>query len=28
VLLGDDGAHWDVPVPAADVRQALDALIE
>jgi shikimate kinase/3-dehydroquinate synthase len=28
VLLGDDGARWDVPVPATDVRQALDALIE
>jgi shikimate kinase / 3-dehydroquinate synthase len=27
VLLGDDGAHWDVPVPAEDVRRALDDLI-
>jgi shikimate kinase/3-dehydroquinate synthase len=27
VLLGDDGAHWDVPVPADDVRRALDELI-
>ena len=27
VLLGDDGAHWDVPVPADDVRGALDELI-
>ncbi len=27
VLLGDDGAHWDVPVPAEDVRRALDELI-
>ena len=27
VLLGDDGPQWDVPVPAADVRTALDQLI-
>jgi hypothetical protein len=27
VLLGDDGAHWDVPVPSDDVRRALDELI-
>jgi 3-dehydroquinate synthetase/shikimate kinase len=27
VLLGDDGPAWDVPVPAADVRAALDELI-
>ena len=27
VLLGDDGAHWDVPVPADDVRRTLDDLI-
>jgi shikimate kinase/3-dehydroquinate synthase len=27
VLLGADGAHWDVPVPADDVRRALDELI-
>jgi shikimate kinase/3-dehydroquinate synthase len=27
VLLGDDGGHWDVPVPAEDVRRALDDLI-
>lgn len=27
VLLGDEGAHWDVPVPAEDVRRALDELI-
>jgi shikimate kinase/3-dehydroquinate synthase len=27
VLLGDAGAEWDVPVPAADVRSALDELI-
>jgi 3-dehydroquinate synthetase len=27
VLLGDDGPRWDVPVPEADVRRALDALI-
>jgi 3-dehydroquinate synthetase/shikimate kinase len=27
VLLGGDGPEWDVPVPAADVRQALDELI-
>jgi shikimate kinase/3-dehydroquinate synthase len=27
VLLGDEGAHWDVPVPADDVRRALDQLI-
>jgi shikimate kinase/3-dehydroquinate synthase len=27
VLLGDDGAHWDVPVPAEDVRRALDELV-
>jgi shikimate kinase/3-dehydroquinate synthase len=27
VLLGEDGAHWDVPVPADDVRRALDELI-
>jgi shikimate kinase / 3-dehydroquinate synthase len=27
VLLGDDGAHWHVPVPADDVRRALDELI-
>jgi len=27
VLLGDEGAHWDVPVPADDVRRALDELI-
>jgi shikimate kinase/3-dehydroquinate synthase len=27
VLLGADGAHWDVPVPAEDVRGALDELI-
>jgi shikimate kinase/3-dehydroquinate synthase len=27
VLLGDDGPEWDVPVPAADVRRALDELI-
>jgi shikimate kinase/3-dehydroquinate synthase len=27
VLLGDDGAHWDVSVPADDVRHALDELI-
>jgi len=27
VLVGDDGAHWDVPVPADDVRRALDELI-
>jgi 3-dehydroquinate synthetase len=27
VLLGDGGPQWDVPVPAADVRKALDELI-
>jgi hypothetical protein len=27
VLLGDDGGHWDVRVPAEDVRRALDELI-
>jgi shikimate kinase/3-dehydroquinate synthase len=27
VLLGEDRAHWDVPVPADDVRGALDELI-
>ena len=27
VLLGDDGPRWDVPVPADEVRAALDALI-
>jgi shikimate kinase / 3-dehydroquinate synthase len=27
VLLGDDGPHWDVAVPAEDVRRELDALI-
>ena len=27
VLLGEDRAHWDVPVPANDVRRALDELI-
>src|SRR5205814_258227 len=27
VLLGDDGPRWDVPVPAEDVRKALDELI-
>jgi 3-dehydroquinate synthase len=27
VLLGPDGPEWDVPVPAADVRRALDELI-
>jgi shikimate kinase / 3-dehydroquinate synthase len=27
VLLGDGGPEWDVPVPAADVRKALDELI-
>jgi shikimate kinase/3-dehydroquinate synthase len=27
VLLGTDGPEWDVPVPATDVRQALDELI-
>jgi 3-dehydroquinate synthetase/shikimate kinase len=27
VLLGDDGPEWDVAVPAADVRKALDELI-
>jgi len=27
VLLGDDGPAWDVAVPAADVRRALDELI-
>ena len=27
VLLGDDRAHWDVPVPPEDVRRALDELI-
>jgi hypothetical protein len=27
VLLGDDGGHWDVPVPAEDVRRTLDELI-
>jgi len=27
VLLGDDGAHWDVSVPADDVRRALNELI-
>jgi 3-dehydroquinate synthase len=27
VLLRDDGPEWGVPVPAADVRRALDALI-
>jgi hypothetical protein len=27
VLLGDDGPAFDVPVPAADVRRALDELI-
>ena len=27
VLLGEDRAHWDVPVPADDVRRALDELI-
>jgi 3-dehydroquinate synthetase len=27
VLLGDHGPQWDVPVPAADVRRALDELI-
>jgi len=28
VLLGDDGPRWDVSVPKADVRRALDELIE
>ena len=28
VLLGDDGPRWDVSVPQADVRKALDELIE
>jgi len=28
VLLGDDGPRWDVSVPEADVRRALDELIE
>jgi shikimate kinase/3-dehydroquinate synthase len=27
VLLGEDGPRWDVPVPADDVRKALDELI-
>jgi 3-dehydroquinate synthetase len=27
VLLGDDGPHWNVPVPEEDVRRALDELI-
>ncbi len=27
VLLDEDGPRWDVPVPAADVRRELDALI-
>jgi shikimate kinase/3-dehydroquinate synthase len=27
VLLGDDGPQWDVPVPAEDVRKALNELI-
>jgi shikimate kinase/3-dehydroquinate synthase len=27
VLIGKDGAHWDVPVPPEDVRGALDELI-
>jgi 3-dehydroquinate synthetase len=27
VLLGDDGARWDVQLPEQDVRRALDALI-
>jgi 3-dehydroquinate synthetase/shikimate kinase len=27
VLLGEDGPRWDVPVPATDVRRALDELI-
>ncbi len=27
VLLGDDGPRWNVPVPADDVRRALDELI-
>jgi len=27
VLLGENGPQWDVPVPAADVRRALDELI-
>jgi shikimate kinase / 3-dehydroquinate synthase len=27
VLLGDDGPQWDVPVPAEDVRRALNELI-
>jgi len=27
VLLGEGRAHWDVPVPADDVRRALDELI-
>jgi glycerol dehydrogenase-like iron-containing ADH family enzyme len=27
VLLGEDRPHWDVPVPADDVRRALDELI-
>jgi len=27
VLLGDDGPRWNVPVPAGDVRRALDELI-
>ena len=27
VLLDDDGPEWDVPVPADDVRKALDELI-
>jgi 3-dehydroquinate synthetase len=27
VLVGDDGPRWDVPVPAEDVRRALDQLI-
>jgi len=27
VLLGDDGPRWDVQVPEADVRAALDELI-
>jgi 3-dehydroquinate synthetase len=27
VVLDDNGPRWDVPVPEADVRAALDALI-
>ena len=27
VVLGDDGPRWDVSVPEADVRRALDELI-